>query len=59
MTPTTLQPLEAKATGKGNVPGDQQTLDLIKKWSGQNVVRAGLAGTAAVISAFAILAQVA
>ncbi|KAI5363712.1 hypothetical protein Slin14017_G056760 [Septoria linicola] len=59
MAPSTLRPLEAKATGEGSVPGDQETLDLIKKWSAQNVVRAGLAGTAAVISAFAILAQVA
>ncbi|WPB06987.1 uncharacterized protein RHO25_011647 [Cercospora beticola] len=57
MGPTTLDPLVAKADGSPNAPGDQETLDLIKKWSGQNAVRAGLIGSAAVMSAFAILAQ--
>lgn len=59
MGPTTLTPLEARATGASGAPGDQETLDLIKKWSGQNTVRAGMVGTAAVMSALAILAQVA
>ena len=59
MGPTTLTPLEARANGVAGAPGDQETLDLIKKWNGQNAIRAGLVGTAAVMSAFAILAQVA
>ncbi|KAM3414249.1 hypothetical protein BST61_g10904 [Cercospora zeina] len=57
MGPTTLDPLVAKVEGQPNAPGDQETLDLIKKWSGQNAVRAGLIGSAALMSAFAILAQ--
>ncbi|KAF2211389.1 hypothetical protein CERZMDRAFT_43436, partial [Cercospora zeae-maydis SCOH1-5] len=59
MGPTTLDPLVAKANGQPNAPGDQETLDLIKKWGGLNAVRAGLIGSAALMSAFAILAQVA
>lgn len=57
MGPTTLTPLEARAAGASGAPGDQETLDLIKKWSGQNTVRAGMVGSAAVMSALAILAQ--
>lgn len=58
MKSSTLAPLESKATNDAAAPSDAETRVLFQKWRGQNAVRAALAGTAATLSAFAILAQV-
>ena len=55
MSPT-INALVAKAEGKADAPSDSNTKALLEKWRGQNLIRASIAGSAAVLGAAAILA---
>lgn len=52
----TIAAIVAKAQGRANAPSDSETRALVEKWSGQNMHRAYVVGTAAVLSAIAMLA---
>lgn len=47
--------LESKAMGQLQAPNDGEVLGLITRWSAQNVQRAAITGTAALLSAVAML----
>lgn len=55
MWPTILA-IAAKAEGKTDAPSEAETKALIKKWSGQNMHRAYMVGTATLMGAVAMLA---
>ncbi|EXJ89642.1 hypothetical protein A1O3_02709 [Capronia epimyces CBS 606.96] len=55
MAPT-ISAIVSKAQGKANAPSEAETKALLEKWRGQNMQRAYITGTAAVLSAIAILA---
>lgn len=52
----TITTIQAKAEGRANAPSDSETRALVEKWSGQNLHRAYIAGTASILSAIAMLA---
>ncbi|RMZ74755.1 hypothetical protein DV737_g5770, partial [Chaetothyriales sp. CBS 132003] len=51
----TISALVAKAEDKANAPSETETKALLQKWSGQNMQRAYITGTATLLSAIAIL----
>lgn len=52
----TIQAIVAKAEGKAGAPSDTETKALIEKWSGQNMHRAYIAGSSALLGLLAMLA---
>lgn len=48
--------LEAKANGETKAPSDAEIKGLVEKWSSQNVVRALMVATSALLGGAAILA---
>lgn len=52
----TITAIEAKAEGNARAPSEAETKALIEKWSGQNMHRAYIVGTATVLSIVAMLA---
>lgn len=54
MNPT-ISAIGAKAKGKANAPSDSETKALLEKWRSQNLTRAYITGTAAVLGSAAML----
>ena len=50
-----IMAIERKAHGQAGAPGDGEIVGLIARWSAQNVQRAVITGTAALLSAVATL----
>ena len=50
-----IMAIESKAHGKAGAPADAEIVRLIAQWSAQNVQRALITGSAAILSAVAML----
>lgn len=50
-----IMAIESKAHGHAGAPADGEVINLIARWSAQNVQRAAIVGSAAVLSAIATL----
>lgn len=51
----TITAIVAKAEGKADAPSEAETKALVEKWSGQNMHRAYIVGTATLLGAAAML----